>query len=174
MTNWHREGDAVTDGNEQPLGPVAIEEARVGFRSQPRAIPADARVVYKLAQVSLILNAFNRQSASIENLHLFAWALQNRRRGQMLLSWWAGHRHANTVTKRSDPHLQVALNVGLVRGMLKISGVNSHRVTLEPPGMLFAQQINSNDDVMAAEKNFLRQFRRLSDASVARHLARNA
>jgi hypothetical protein len=92
----------------------------------------------------------------------------------MLLSWWAGSRHANTVTKRSDPHLQLALNVGLVRGMLKISGANKHRITLEPPGILFAQQIDSDDDLMAAEKNFLRQFRKLSDASVARHLVRSA
>ncbi|WP_143110736.1 hypothetical protein [Streptomyces sp. cf124] len=155
-------------------GTEAVEEARVAFHSQPRPIPADARVIYKLAQIAIILDAFNKRSASIENLHLFAWALQSRRRGQMLLSWWAGSRYANTITKRSDPHLSVALNVGLIRGMLSISGSNNSRVTLEPLGVLFAQQIESSDELMAAEKLFLRQFHKLSDASVARRLARSA
>ncbi|WP_326650478.1 hypothetical protein [Streptomyces sp. NBC_01750] len=160
-------------GEDEPLETEEVEEARVAFRSQPHPIPADARVTYKLAQIALVLNVFNKQSASIENLHLFTWSLQNRRRGQMLLSWWAGNRLANTITKRSDPHLQVALNVGLIRGMVKISGPNNHRVTLAPQGILFARQIESDDELMAAEKTFLRQFRRLSDASVARHLTRS-
>lgn len=162
------------NGDNEILGTEAIEEARVAFRSQPHPIPADARVVYKLAQIALVLNLFNRRSASIENLHLFTWSLQSRRRGQMLLSWWAGNRHASTITKRSDPHLQVALNVGLIRGMLKISGPNNNRVTLEPPGILFAQQIESNDELMTAEKHLLRQFGKLSDASVSRYLTRIA
>lgn len=151
-----------------------IEQARVAFRSQPRPIPADARVVYKLAQVVLVLSSFHKNTASIENLNLFTWSLQSRRRGQLLLSWWDGNRRADTVTKRSDPHLPIALNVGVVKGMLKISGANGSRVTLEPPGILFLQQIESVDEVMAAEKNLLRQFQRLSDASVARNLTRVA
>ncbi|MFE1689853.1 hypothetical protein ACFW64_19170 [Streptomyces albidoflavus] len=149
-----------------------LTQARIEFRSQPHPIPADARVAYKLAQVALVLNHFNRNSASIENLHLFTWSLQSRRSGQMLLSWWSGSRYASTVTQRSDPHLPVALNVGLIRGMVSISGTNHNRVTLQPPGVLLAQHIMSRDDLMSAEKAYLHQFHKLSDAAVSRRLAR--
>nr|WSX77814.1 hypothetical protein OH826_30630 [Streptomyces sp. NBC_00899] len=149
-----------------------LTRARVEFRSQPRPIPADARVAYKLAQVALVLNSFNQNSASIENLQLFTWSLQSRRSGQMLLSWWSGTRHADTITQRSDPHLPVALNVGLIQGMVTIVGTNHNRVSLQPPGVLFAQRIALDDDLMSAEKTYLRQFHRLSDAAVSRRLAR--
>lgn len=151
-----------------------LAHARVQFRSQPHPIPADARVAYKLAQVSLVLSSFNQNSASIENLHLFSWSLQSRRRGQMLLSWWLGNRHASTVTQRADPHLPVALNVGLLRGMVGIIGTNQNRVSLQPRGVLFAQQIDADDDLMSTEKAYLRQFKKLSDAAVSRRLARNS
>ncbi|MEV8045724.1 hypothetical protein AB0P02_18050 [Streptomyces griseoluteus] len=151
-----------------------LAHARVQFRSQPHPIPADARVAYKLAQIALVLSSFNRNSATIENLHLFTWSLQSRRSGQMLASWWFGNRQASTVTQRSDPHLPVALNVGLLRGMVEITGTNQNRVSLQPPGVLFAQQINSDDDLMSAEKVYLRQFKKLSDAAVSRRLARNS
>ncbi|GGQ26070.1 hypothetical protein GCM10010233_49060 [Streptomyces pseudogriseolus] len=149
-----------------------LTHARVKFRSQPHPIPADARVAYKLAQVALVLSSFNRNSASIENLHLFTWALQSRRSGQMLLSWWLGSRYADTVTQRSDPHLPVALNVALIRGMVNITGANHNRVSLLPPGILFAQQISSDEDLMSAEKTYLRQFKKLSDAAISRRLTR--
>ncbi|MEV5520233.1 hypothetical protein AB0N43_07130 [Streptomyces pseudogriseolus] len=151
-----------------------LTHARVEFRSQPHPIPADARVAYKLAQVALVLYSFNRNSASIENLHLFTWSLQSRRSGQMLLSWWSGSRYASTVTQRSDPHLPVALNVGLLRGMVGITGANHNRVTLQPSGVLLAQRIISDDDLMTTEKTYLRQFNKLSDAAVSRRLARNS
>ncbi|MDN5385384.1 hypothetical protein QEP66_25505 [Streptomyces sp. LB8] len=149
-----------------------LANARIHFRSQPRPIPADARVAYKLAQVAIVLHSFNRSTASIENLHLFTWALQSRRTRQMLLSWWSGSRFASTITQRSDPHLPVALNVGLIRGMVQISGASHNRVSLQPLGIQFAQDIELNDDLMSTEKAFLRQFNKLSDAAVARRLAR--
>ncbi|MFF1562027.1 hypothetical protein ACFVY1_00605 [Streptomyces sp. NPDC058293] len=151
-----------------------LTHARVEFRSQPHPIPADARIVYKLAQIALVLNSFNRKSASIENLHLFTWSLQSRRRGQMLLSWWAGSRYSNTVTRRSDPHLAVALNVGLIRGLVSLSGANKNRVTLQPLGALLVQQIDSDSDLMSAEKTYLQQFNRLSDAAISRRLVRSS
>jgi hypothetical protein len=151
-----------------------LANARIHFRSQPHPIPADARVAYKLAQVAIVLHSFNRNSASIENLHLFTWALQSKRARQMLLSWWSGSRFASTITQRSDPHLPVALNVGLIRGMVRISGASHNRVSLQPPGIQFAQQIELDGDLMSAEKAFIRQFNKLSDAAVARRLARNS
>ncbi|MEW2262506.1 hypothetical protein ACGF5T_08260 [Streptomyces sp. NPDC047853] len=149
-----------------------LANARIEFRSQPHPIPADARVAYKLAQVALVLSAFNNNSATIENLHLFTWSLQSKRAGQMLLSWWSGSRYANTVTQRSDPHLPVALNVGLIRGIVSITGASHNRVTLQPPGVLFAQQIELDEELMSAEKAYIRQFSKLSDAAVARRLTR--
>ncbi|MER7826882.1 hypothetical protein ABTX85_30480 [Streptomyces sp. NPDC096097] len=131
-------------------------------------------MAYKLAQVALVLSAFNRNSANIENLHLFTWSLQSRRTGQMVLSWWSGDRFASTVTQRSDPHLPVALNVGLIRGMVSISGANHNRVSLQPSGVLFAQNIAANEELMSAEKAYLGQFKKLSDAAVARRLARSS
>ncbi|WP_329470897.1 hypothetical protein OIE75_12795 [Streptomyces sp. NBC_01723] len=121
----------------------------------------------------MVLNSFNRNSASIENLQLFTWSLQSRRSGQMLVSWWLGTRYANTVTQRSDPNLSVALNVGLIRGMIRLTGANNSRVTLQPPGALFAQQIVADDELMRAEKDYLHQFGKLSDAAISRRLARS-
>ncbi|MEY9841238.1 hypothetical protein [Streptacidiphilus sp. EB103A] len=160
--------------NSDSLQNDEVANTLVKFRSQPHPIPADARVAYKLAQVALVLNAFNKHSATIENLHLFTWSLQTRRSGEMLAAWWSGHRYASTVTQRSDPHLSIALNVGLIRGMVTVSGANSNRITLEQPGILFAQQITADDGLMVAEKNFLHQFNKLSDAAVSRRLARSA
>ncbi|WAE65275.1 hypothetical protein OUQ49_05755 [Streptomyces cavourensis] len=151
-----------------------LSNARIEFRSQPRPIPADARVVYKLAQIAVVLNAFNKNSATIENLHLFTWSLQSKRAGQMLMSWWSGNRHASTITQKSDPHLTVALNVGLIRGMVNITGANHNRVTLQPLGVHLAQQIELDEELMGAEKMYMRQFGRLSDAAVLRKLARNS
>lgn len=92
----------------------------------------------------------------------------------MLLSWWSGSRHASTVTQRSDPNLPVALNVGLIRGMVKITGASHNRVSLQPLGVLFVQNIELDEDLMSAEKAYLSQFNKLSDAAVSRRLARNS
>ncbi|MET9050349.1 hypothetical protein ABZW50_04245 [Streptomyces bacillaris] len=150
-----------------------VGEALVKFRRQPRPIPADARVGYKIAQSALVLNAFNKNAAALENLHLFSWALATPRRRQMLLAWWDGHRYANTITQRLDPNLPVALNIGVMRGVMRITVAAKSRVHLEPSGVLLAQEIEQTPNLFAAEKNFLRQFGRLSDAAVSRHLARS-
>ncbi|MET9808149.1 hypothetical protein [Streptomyces halstedii] len=150
-----------------------VEEARVKFRRQPRPIPADARVGYKVAQATLVLHTFNRNAATLENLHLFSWALGTPKRRQMLLSWWSGNRYANTVTQKLDPYLPVALNIGVMRGVMRITTGAKNRIHLEPSGVLMAQEIEHDHDLFAAEKNFLRQFGRLSDASVSRQLARS-
>lgn len=151
-----------------------LANARIEFRSQPHPIPADSRVAYKLAQVAIVLCAFNKNSAAIENLHLFTWSLQSKRAGQMLWSWWSGNRYASTITQRSDPHLSVALNVGLIRGMVNITGASGNRVTLQPSGVQFAQEIELDEELMSAEKAHIRQFGKLSDAAVSRRLARNS
>ncbi|MDX5574348.1 hypothetical protein [Streptomyces sp. ID01-9D] len=152
---------------------AGFEEARVTFRRQPRPIPADARVGYKIAQTALVLHTFNKNAAALENLHLFSWALGTPRRRQMLLSWWSGNRYANTVTQRLDPYLPVALNIGVMRGVMRITTGTKSRIHLASTGVLLAQEIEQDHNLFAAEKNFLRQFGRLSDASVSRQLARS-
>jgi hypothetical protein len=149
-------------------------DAPVRFQRQPRPLPAEQRVAYRLAVLTLTLSRFRQSTASIQHLHLLGWATRTRRSRAMLLGWWDGRRFADTVTERLDPNLNVTLNLALVHGLVRVHGAQGKRVALTEQGAGLVNRVDADEKLLRTEKSFLEGLGQLSDARIASVLGRVA
>lgn len=147
----------------------AIEDTRVSFVRQPKALPATRRMSFRLAVLVLVLSRFRNNSASLSSAHLFLWSLRSTRTRQMLLSWWSGARSAGSATSRLDSQLPITLNVAVANGLVAVKS-STGRISLTNAGLELASAINEQPELMLAEKQYLSRFLRLSDAEITRRL----
>jgi hypothetical protein len=145
-------------------------DAPIRFRRQPRLLLAERRISYRLALLALILSRFHKNTGSIAHLNLLFWAMRSERSRSMLLAWWAGRRFADTVTERTDPSLQVTLNLALSHELVGIGGNQKKRVALTSTGAALANSVDAEEDLMVIEKNLLSQLGILSDSQITRRL----
>jgi hypothetical protein len=143
-------------------------ETPVRFHRQPRSLPAEQRVAYRLATLVLTLSRFNHTTASVESLNLISWATRTRRSRATLLSWWDGRRFADTVTERLDPNLPVTLNLAVAHGLAGIVNVARRRVALTEHGGALAARLDAADGLLRIEKRFLASLGTLSDGRIGR------
>ncbi|MGZ6798808.1 MAG: hypothetical protein ACXVGR_03120 [Mycobacteriaceae bacterium] len=117
----------------------------------------------------LVLSNFNRNTASLINLHTLMWATRTRRTRQMFLAWWSGRRLANAVTARIDPDLQITLNLAMVHGLVEPTP-DRRRMRLTGKGLELATLVSGELDLLRVEKDFLELLGPLSDSKVDRQL----
>jgi hypothetical protein len=161
-------------GGEIANSDLSDIDAPVQFRRQPRLLPAEQRVAYRLAVLALTLSRVRGAVGSVEHLHLIGWAIRSRRSRSMLLAWWNGRRLADTVTERLDPNLAITLNLALAHGLIRIHGGQSRRVGLTEQGADLAARVDEDEDLLRSEKSFLEILKPLSDARITRVLGKVA
>jgi hypothetical protein len=141
----------------------------VVFTQRPKPLDARHRLPYRTALVVLVLSKFNRDTASLLNLHTLMWATRTRRTRQMFLAWWTGRRLANALTARIDPDLQITLNLAMVHGLVEPTP-DRRRIRLTGKGLELAMLVNGELDLLQTEKNFLELLGPLNDSKVDRQL----
>lgn len=145
----------------------------VVFRSQPHPLEARHRVVFRTALLVLVLGFFNQGAARLENVHLMMWAMRSARTRRLLMAWWHGRRFVGTVTVRTDPGLDITINLARVDGLIEAAGSNLQRLRLTTKGRALFDLIGTDGRLLEEEKRFLASLGSLSDAAVDRHVGRD-
>ncbi len=131
-----------------------LEGSHFHFSSQPVALSADLRPLWRLTLLLLILHRCCRQSrSSLKKLHVLNWALRQPESRRVFLSVIKGSVRPDDAIVRFDPALNRALD--LARGEKLIDQVSVDRYQITPKGQRFAEEVFEDPECMKIEKWFL-------------------
>lgn len=158
------QADEIMDLLEQ-LGGV-----RIRFASQPSALQADLRPVWRLTILLLILHKCCRNHrSSLQKLHVLNWAIRQPDARRTLLGVLDGEEHPDVAIVRFDPALNRALD--LARAEMLIESVGDGKFQITAKGQALAEAVLSDPDCMRDEKQFLVEIgNRLTETRVTKLL----
>lgn len=153
---------------EQSESTADISGAAVVFQDRRTVLPAANRVPWRLSVLVLTVAKCNGHASSIATLHLLMWGMRGRVPRSRLTSWLTGAAPADLVSSRLDPQLETTIRLAAAEQLVTVT--RTGRVHLTERGKELAALIDTNQELLPAEKKFLAQIAPLSDASITRRM----
>ena len=129
------------------------------FVLRPMSLPADLRPHWRIAVTLLILQVCCRGGRShFDRLHALHWAIRNRDAQQVFLEALSGFRVPDEAIIRREPWVNRAID--LAQGE-QLVVVHNGTVALTAKGIAAALELNADQTLLRAEKEFLTRVKRL-------------
>jgi hypothetical protein len=137
---------------------ILDSELDVGFdfHERPSPMSADLRPEWRIGAVLLSLTKCYANRANLRQLHVLNWALRTPESRQTLIRILNGELSPDEAIVRFDPTLERALRFAEGEKLITASG---EMVFLTEKGLTLVSKINSDDDCLHWEKDFLKQIR---------------
>lgn len=150
----------------EPPTPVRVPRWGVGSelqgRPRPEFTPAVDRDEWRLAALSLTLNACRGSSATYEQLHVLIAALREPEIANKVVDAWHGARHGNVRAYTHGLGRTVALSAA--SGLVVVQG---ERIRLTDRGRNLVESVVAlGEEAMASERQFLDQLRPISSSGM--------
>jgi len=123
------------------------------FRNRPDPVPADLRLPWRFAALTLVLTRCRGEAAGMEQLHLLLTAIRSPLIQQVLLRSLAGAARPNDVLIRNDPALARTIKIADASGLVTIKSNGTVKLTAR--GRDLAKIVAEQPDALAREKQFL-------------------
>src|ERR1039458_2419845 len=124
------------------------------FRERPCPTSADLRPEWRIGTILLSLKKGWANRANLRQLHVLNWAMRTPESRTTLLRILNGELSPDEAIVRFDPTLERALRFADGEKLIVITG---DVVFLTDKGETFVNRINSDDDCLRWEKDFLSQ-----------------
>jgi len=131
----------------------ADEDARVRFSNSPGLISVRNRVPWRTVIMCLILSRFRGNQARLDHLHLLTWSIETNGTRQLFKVWLSGARPMDRSTVRVDPELNVTVTLAHGLGLVDVTG--THKVVLTDTGKDLVAEIDSQEELLRVEKEYL-------------------
>ena len=126
---------------------------QIKITQKPFHISANARVLYKLIELLLILYFSRGKKASLLKIHLLIWVLERRERREVLLKSKESGYEKSIGLWSSNEYTNKALLYLFEDGLCSI---NKKTYALTDDGKEFIEQIIKDKEVFIEEKSFLK------------------
>jgi hypothetical protein len=126
------------------------------FSVRPFRVPADRRVVWRLATLLLLVDKMRGGQATLKQLHATSWAMRAAENQDLLLNALAGIRQPDLPVGRFDPAVNLALDVAVGERLLIRDG---DKFLMTDRGKRLLNQIKEDNSVLKGEKQFLSRIR---------------
>jgi len=133
---------------------AALLDVPFQFQRRPVPLPADERLAYRLAVLLLLLRDCSRGNKStLKRMHFLDWAVTDMDRAEAV----KGMKNLDELgrTIRYDPLVDAALRFA---GAEKLVTIESSRIALTEHGLAFLKAIDSDTELLAAEKAAMRMI----------------
>jgi hypothetical protein len=157
-------GAEFQQGNRRPppQSPIIAEAV-------PLPLAARSRIRWRVAALALCLLQCRGQSATVSQLHILTWAVQNQSNFHTLSQHWIG-RAPGTTLRVWNPELEDTLRIAVAAGVIEQSSNGRQKLTTE--GISLAQQLSSSgEEVMSVEQELLKELGRISTAGMMKRLS---
>lgn len=135
------------------LLPDDIEKVRLIDR--PIAVPYNYRVMYKLAQIALIMSlCCGKKGCSMQKLQMISMGLSSKQEMDQLVSFINGGLHYPLI--RFDPSVNRAILFALSEKIILRQANGLFRLT--PKGKTFCDEINVDNQLLIIEKGYIKQI----------------
>jgi hypothetical protein len=129
--------------------------AKLSFTKRPIPLPAEYRPMYKIALIVMVLkNCCRGEKATLLKLHLFSWALTSEKNMQELREYVSTNFQTEFSVWGIEPALNRALQLAIADNICEVIDGKSYKLTEK--GLKFYEMINSDNDLFAVEKIFLK------------------
>lgn len=145
-----------------------LNRASVTFQGGRTVVRVSDRVQWRIGLLTLVLSKSHGQRSTMPTLNLLLWAMQSPGTRDLLKRWWFGAEAADLATIRSDPGLDVTLDLAFAEQLVQVN--RSGTVHLTERGKEMAALIDADIDLMAPEKALLSDMRPLNERRVRERL----
>ncbi len=160
-----------TDQGSRPTSLRAIlGSGNFRVTRRPDPLPVDLRMSWRVGIILLSLAASRANRASREKLLLLNYAMRNPDSQDSFVDVLSGRQSPFFLQVRVDPGLGRALDFAVGLGLVK--WVGGKRVQLTETGLRFADALDGDEAIMAAEKRLLARTRKLATESRVREILR--
>lgn len=128
------------------------------FTQRAVNIPGDFRTGWRLSVLSLVLARGRARQLALDHLHVLWWAIRTSSSRDLFLRWLDGQKAPDELIVRFDPSLTFAVDLAL--GQELVERTSSGLIRLTASGQSFADQVDSDPEVLVAEKAFLQKLPR--------------
>ena len=144
------------DGASQLRAFFQTINATPEFSSRPTDIPGDLRISWRLSVLCLLLRRGRGNLLALEHLHVLWWAVRSEATRSLLLRRMSGEGRPDELLVRFDPSLTTTVDLALGAELVEV--VAHGAVKLTATGLLFADEVAIEPNVLVAEKRFLAEL----------------
>ena len=149
----------------------AVFQVPFSFRQRPRPSPADARPLWRIPYVLLLVRACRQRQARLEQLHVLNWVLRTSDASDTLESLLTGDIPIDRAIVRYEPALDRAISLATGLEFLRFNN-KSWRLTETATAVLDA--VDADDDLFTREKRLLETLSApVTQAAIARLFRRS-
>lgn len=143
------------------------------FTRRPKSVPGDLRIVWRMSVTLLAMNYSRGKKASLAKLHIVNDALRNEHARKKLVSLLNEEIPLLSWRVRVEPAFSRNLDFLVAEGLVEWLIANERSsLKLTNRGILAAQALEKDEDVLLGEKQFLKPtMKSLSEDLVRRILA---
>lgn len=134
--------------------PEKVEGVR--FTNRPIPVPYNYRIIYKVAQISLIIHyCSGRKACSLEKIHIIATALSSSIELEKLLDYIEDNRKS-MILVRFDPAINRAIDFALAEEIIQRQ--KNGLFKLSQKGKIYTNEISNDCDLFILEKSNLKSI----------------
>ena len=134
--------------------PEKVEGVR--FTNRPIPVPYNYRIIYKLAQIALIIHYCSaRKACSLEKIHIIATALSSSSELEKLLNYIEDNKKS-MILVRFDPAINRAIDFALAEEL--ILRQKNGLFKLSKKGKSYINEIVNDSDLFILEKSSLKRI----------------
>lgn len=127
---------------------------KISFHKKPISIPPEYRILFKIAELCLILKFTCRSNkAKLLKLHLLSWSLKSYKNMDILYETIRKDFREELMVWGIEPTLNRALQFSIADGFCKYENGNYH---ITEKGLEFAKLIEDQKDLLSEEISFLK------------------
>ena len=135
-------------------------------------LAARYRISWRVGVLILCLDRCRGKAATVPQLHVLTWAVQDPANYETLMTYWSGHDD-ETSLRAWNPELEDTLRVTRAAGLIAQSSTG--RQTLTESGKQLANRINALDsETLSREREILRSLGLISTAGMWKRLDASA
>jgi hypothetical protein len=150
--------------NWRSIGPSPLSIEQV-----PLPLPGNDRAAWRVAALVLCLAGCRGQSASVEQLHVLAWALRGEENAKRLLNVWNGEPGAPSILRVWDNSLDDTLKLANAAGLVDAQTNGRRKLTSRGKNLVAAIRGDA-EELMRDEQAFLASLGLISETAMWRRL----
>ena len=134
--------------------PITDIDVPFSFTERPTPLAGDLRPAWRVGLLLLMLLNSRGQKATLQKLHLLNSACRSEETRRAFLRYTQGEARKDEIIPRVEPSLIRAVNLARGEGLIEVE--KGKNLKLTPKGENTASQLDSTEDCMVVEKEFLR------------------
>lgn len=138
------------------------------FTERPTPLAGDLRPAWRVCLILLMLLNSRGQRATLQKLHLLNSACRSEATRRAFLRYTQGDARKDEIIPRVEPSLIRAVNLARGEGLIEVE--KGKNLKLTPKGKNTADRLDTAEDCMAVEKEFLRAVGKFATESNVENL----